>query len=67
MNDGHFIDDPLYVVNVEPDFSGLGMEPIHPTLNFPPLIFVSHRRNVNETNAWHVRQALISKIQSKNT
>lgn len=29
MNDGHFIDDPLYVVNVEPDFSGIGMEPIH--------------------------------------
>lgn len=29
MNDGHFIDDPLNVVNVTPDFSGLGMEPIH--------------------------------------
>lgn len=29
MYDGHFIDDPLHVVNVKPDFSGLGMEPIH--------------------------------------
>ena len=29
MNNGHFIDDPLNVVNVKPDFSGLGMEPIH--------------------------------------
>ena len=29
MEDGHFIDDPLYVVNAKPDFSGLGMEPIH--------------------------------------
>ena len=29
MYDGHFIDDPLYVVNVNLDFSGLGMEPIH--------------------------------------
>ena len=29
MEDGHFIDDPLYVVGVKPDFSGLGMEPIH--------------------------------------
>ena len=27
--DGHFIDDPLYVVNINPDFSGLGLEPIH--------------------------------------
>ena len=27
MYDGHFIDDPLHVVNVKPDFSGLGMEP----------------------------------------
>ena len=29
MYDGHFIDDPLHVVNVKPDFSGLGLEPIH--------------------------------------
>ena len=29
MYDGHFIDDPLYVVNVKPDFSGIGMEPIY--------------------------------------
>lgn len=29
MEDGHFIDDPLYVVNAKPDFSGLGMELIH--------------------------------------
>ena len=29
MYDGHFIDDPLHVVNVNLDFSGLGMEPIH--------------------------------------
>ena len=29
MEDGHFIDDPLYVVNAKPDFSGLGMEPKH--------------------------------------
>ena len=28
-DDGHFIDDPLTVVNVKPDFEGLGMEPIH--------------------------------------
>lgn len=28
MNDeNHLIDDPLDVVNVKPDFSGLGMEP----------------------------------------
>ena len=27
MEDGHFIDDPLMVVNVKPDFEGLGMEP----------------------------------------
>ena len=25
--DGHFIDDPLYIVNVKPDFSGMGIEP----------------------------------------
>lgn len=25
MEDGHFIDDPLYVVSVKPDFSGLGL------------------------------------------
>lgn len=29
MEDGHFIDDPLMVVNVKPDFEGLGIEPIH--------------------------------------
>ena len=29
MYDGHFIDDPLHVVNIKPDFSGLGMEPNH--------------------------------------
>ena len=28
-DDGHFIDDPLMVVNAKPDFEGLGMEPIH--------------------------------------
>ena len=26
MEDGHFIDDPLDVVNAKPDFSGLGIE-----------------------------------------
>ena len=26
-SDGHFIDDPLYVVNVKPDFSDLGLQP----------------------------------------
>ena len=25
--DGHFIDDPLCIVNVKPDFSGMGIEP----------------------------------------
>jgi len=29
-SDGHFIDDPLLVVNTKPDFSNLGLEPIHP-------------------------------------
>ena len=24
MDDGHFIDDPLYIVNVKPDFSDIG-------------------------------------------
>ena len=28
-NEGHWIDDPLDVVNAKPDFSGLGMEPKH--------------------------------------
>lgn len=28
-NEGHWIDDPLMVVNAKPDFSGLGMKPIH--------------------------------------
>ena len=28
-NEGHWIDDPLMVVNANPDFSGLGMKPIH--------------------------------------
>lgn len=27
--DEHFIDDPLLVVNTKPDFSNLGMEPMH--------------------------------------
>jgi len=26
MNDGHFIDDPLMVVNTKPDFSGIGLK-----------------------------------------
>ena len=26
MEDGHFIDDPLYVVGVKPDFSGMGLK-----------------------------------------
>lgn len=26
--DGHFIDDPLYIVNVKPDFSGIGIKPV---------------------------------------
>ena len=25
--DGHYIDDPLMVVNAKPDFSGIGLEP----------------------------------------
>ena len=25
MEDGHFIDDPLVVVSIKPDFSGLGL------------------------------------------
>lgn len=28
-NEGHWIDDPLDVVNAKPDFSGLGIEPKH--------------------------------------
>ena len=28
-NEGHWIDDPLDVVNAKPDFSELGMEPKH--------------------------------------
>lgn len=28
-DDGHFIDDPLFVVNVDLDFSNLGLNPIH--------------------------------------
>ena len=28
-NKGHWIDDPLDVVNSKPDFSGLGIEPKH--------------------------------------
>jgi hypothetical protein len=28
-SDGHFIDDPLLVVTTKPDFSNLGLEPIH--------------------------------------
>jgi hypothetical protein len=27
-NEGHWIDDPLEVVNTKPDFSGMGLEPI---------------------------------------
>ena len=27
-NEGHWIDDPLAVINANPDFSGLGMNPI---------------------------------------
>lgn len=27
-SDGHFIDDPLYVVNSPLDFSDLGMQPV---------------------------------------
>jgi hypothetical protein len=26
-DDGHFIDDPLMVVNTKPDFEGLGLPP----------------------------------------
>jgi hypothetical protein len=26
--EGHYIDDPLYVVNVKPDFSDIGLKPI---------------------------------------
>ena len=26
MDDGHFIDDPLMVVGVKPDFTNLGLE-----------------------------------------
>jgi hypothetical protein len=26
-DDGHFIDDPLTIVNTKPDFSGLGIPP----------------------------------------
>ena len=26
MEDGHFIDDPLAVVGVKPDFSGMGLK-----------------------------------------
>jgi hypothetical protein len=29
-SDGYFIDDPLLVVTTQPDFSNLGLEPIHP-------------------------------------
>lgn len=29
-DDGHYIDDPLVVVNAKPDFSGMGLHPIHP-------------------------------------
>ena len=25
MEDGHFIDDPLVVVSIKPDFSGMGL------------------------------------------
>ena len=25
-DDGHYIDDPMYVVNVKPDFEGLGLD-----------------------------------------
>lgn len=25
--DGHYIDDPLMVVNAKPDFSGMGLDP----------------------------------------
>lgn len=27
-DDGHYIDDPLMVVNAKPDFEGLGIPPI---------------------------------------
>lgn len=27
LSDGYFLDDPLYVVNVKPDFSDLGLQP----------------------------------------
>ena len=37
-DDGHFIDDPLVIVNAKPDFEGLGMEPIY---------------NDNESNEFH--------------
>ena len=32
-NDGHFIDDPMAVVNTKPDFEGIGDKPIPATKN----------------------------------
>ena len=32
-NDGHFIDDPVAVVNTKPDFEGIGEKPINATKN----------------------------------
>ena len=32
-NDGHFIDDPMAVVNTKPDFKGIGDKPIPATKN----------------------------------
>jgi hypothetical protein len=36
--DGHFIDDPLMVVGVIPDFSNLGLQPIHIPITLQEII-----------------------------
>lgn len=37
-SDGHFIDDPLLVVTTKPDFSNLGLEPIHIPITLKDII-----------------------------
>ena len=65
MEDGHFIDDPLAVVGVKPDFSGIGLNQSKPLTALCQKDSINHLKNtIMSKKTFQLVSAIIGGVQA---
>ena len=65
MEDGHFIDDPLYVASVKPDFSGIGLNKVNPKRHNARRVSINHLKNtIMSKKTFQLVSAIIGGVQA---